>query len=85
MSFALPVDLGWISLVLVVAAVTLGYLVFGATGFGTSIMLADYAIGSHLHAKLSGPTIRTWIAWLLLVNGALLALRAMRIVDERSG
>jgi uncharacterized membrane protein YfcA len=43
-------------------------------------MLAGYAVGSHLHAKLSGPSIRTWIAWLLLVNGALLVLRATGIV-----
>jgi uncharacterized membrane protein YfcA len=43
-------------------------------------MLAGYAIGSQLHAKLSGPTIRSWIAWLLLVNGTLLALRATGVV-----
>jgi len=43
-------------------------------------MLAGYAVGSHLHANLSGPTIRTWIAGLLLINGALLVLRATGIL-----
>jgi uncharacterized membrane protein YfcA len=38
MPFELPADLAWPSLVLVAGAVTLAYLVFGATGFGSSIV-----------------------------------------------
>jgi len=38
MPFALPYDLSWLSLFLIVVAVTLAYLSFGATGFGSSII-----------------------------------------------
>jgi uncharacterized membrane protein YfcA len=38
MPFELPADLSWPSLVLIAGAVTLAYLVFGATGFGSSIV-----------------------------------------------
>jgi len=38
MPFELPADLAWPSLVLIAGAITLAYLVFGATGFGSSIV-----------------------------------------------
>src|SRR5688500_14618514 len=38
MPFALPPELTWPSLLIIVVAVTLAYLVFGATGFGSSVI-----------------------------------------------
>jgi uncharacterized membrane protein YfcA len=42
--------------------------------------LIGYFIGSHLHLRFSGATIRRWIAWLLLANGLLLILRATGVI-----
>ena len=44
------------------------------------LMLAGYAVGSRLHSRLSGASVRRWIAWLLLANGALLAVRAIELL-----
>ena len=41
------------------------------------VMLVGYSVGSRLHARLSGPAIRKWIAWLLLANGVLLVVRSL--------
>ena len=38
MPLTLPADLTWISFLVIAAAITLAYLVFGATGFGSSII-----------------------------------------------
>jgi uncharacterized membrane protein YfcA len=43
-------------------------------------MLLGYFVGSHLHLRLSGASIRRWIAWLLLANGVLLILRAAGVI-----
>lgn len=44
------------------------------------LMLVGYALGSRLHARLSGPSVRRWIAWLLLANGLLLVVRAVEVL-----
>ena len=38
MSLALPPDLSWLALSIIIVAVLAGYLMFGATGFGASIL-----------------------------------------------
>jgi uncharacterized membrane protein YfcA len=44
------------------------------------LMLAGYALGSRLHARLSGASVRRWVAWLLLVNGVVLVVRAVEVL-----
>jgi len=46
-------------------------------GLLVPLMLAGYALGSRLHARLSGASVRRWVAWLLLANGILLVVRAV--------
>lgn len=41
------------------------------------LMLIGYAVGSRLHARLSGASVRRWVAWVLLANGVLLVVRAV--------
>ena len=41
------------------------------------MMLIGYTIGSRLHARISGATVRKWISWLLLANGVVLVARAL--------
>jgi uncharacterized membrane protein YfcA len=49
-------------------------------GFLLPLMLVGYALGSRLHARLSGAALRRWIAWLLLVNGIVLVARAVDVL-----
>jgi uncharacterized membrane protein YfcA len=44
------------------------------------LMLAGYALGSRLHARLSGAAVRRWVAWLLLVNGVVPVVRAVEVL-----
>lgn len=44
------------------------------------LMLVGYALGSRLHARLSGTSVRRWIAWLLLANGVALVVRAVEML-----
>lgn len=44
------------------------------------LMLVGYALGSRLHARLSGAAVRRWVAWLLLANGVLLVGRAVGVM-----
>lgn len=44
------------------------------------LMLVGYALGSRMHARLSGVAVRRWIAWLLLANGVWLVVRAWEII-----
>lgn len=44
------------------------------------LMLVGYALGSRLHARLSGASVRRWVAWLLLVNGVVLVVRAAEVL-----
>lgn len=44
------------------------------------VMLAGYALGSRLHARLSGGSVRRWIAWMLLVNGVVLVARSADVL-----
>jgi hypothetical protein len=44
------------------------------------LMLVGYALGSRLHTRFSGTSVRRWIAWLLLANGAVLVVRAVEML-----
>jgi uncharacterized membrane protein YfcA len=49
-------------------------------GFLLPLMLVGYALGSRLHGRLSGASVRRWVAWLLLVNGIVLVVRAVEVL-----